>query len=198
MIPTTVTAGGIPALVEAYALREIGESSEVVLLSLVGSSTAVSAVWASLVKGDPLRLGEGENHRYCYCLHREDGEAVRYRQFRKVLPKFGKVHNIVIAETALTTSVRPGEGFFVIAKTGAACRVETEETFRARWKTAWDRAVPHPALDSWGSDLFARGRSVGLVVDLTAEGCRAVMTDADPEKWKPIISRLARGKEILE
>lgn len=183
----TAVCDGISVLVESYATRTRetdGSPAELILLSLVGASTAVTAIWAGFIGGQSIHLKENGRFRRLTSIQSEDDEKLRYKTFRKVLPRLGKVHFIIAAEQAVTSLVHPGSTFFVVGR--------SQEEAAGRFKLAFDRALPHPALDEWATTLLSRGRDQGLLRETESVDCHVLEVSSDSEAWRSVISDIAK------
>lgn len=174
---------GLTAHVDAAVISTDGAARRIVFLSLIGSSVAVTGIWAGLIAGADVHVAGHSCERWI----REDGALPSYRIFRRPLPRFGKVHTIMTTEDAVPSLAAIGRDFFIVSHTDEAADIRL-----ARFKSAWDRAVTVPALDNWTSVLVKRGQTAGLMTSAETIGpCRAARVIADNARWTDIVRQIA-------
>ncbi len=178
----TVSAGGFSATADAFARDP--DDKELWFLSMVGSQTALKAIWASLLKQppEPAHLIRGVDGGeltgdYLRC-------SVPYQTIgtwtTKIarLPTTGGWHALVFTRMAEFAFER--EDFLLLAR--------TEEEAPALHHRFLDRRSPVPLHDSWARWLWRRGLRNGEIKPLQASGISAWVCSPDAEKLRADLS----------
>ena len=163
----TITAGGFSATADAFARDE--EMQELWFLSMVGSQTALKAIWASLLKQPPdaAHLVKGAdgmalsgNFLRCAIPHRTVGTwTTRIAR----LPQSGGWHALVYTRLAEYAFER--DDFLLLAR--------SEDDAPALHHRFLDRRSPLPLHRSWADWLWRKGLQQGTVVPLQSSGVAA-------------------------
>ena len=178
----TINAGGFSATADAFARDKNTEG--LWFLSMVGSQTALKAIWASLLKQPP---------EIAHLIRGADGMAVTggYQRchipFETVgtwttkiakLPESGGYHALVYTKTAELAFER--DSFMLLSK--------TKEDFPELHHRFLDRRSPLPLHGSWASWLWQRGLECGEIVPLQSVGVKAYRCSPDSEKLREDLS----------
>ena len=175
---------GFRAWADVYAVADEG----LALASLLGTQTALEAIWAYLVTGErAVELADGARLFPMRPLLKtvrgseEPAERpVRYRRQTARLPESKAVHLVLVADLATLDGAESGWPAFLIAEGPTG---DTE-----RFWAVWNRICPLPALAGWAGWLWEAGRCRSLVVPLPAvHGCCTWRVDPDEAAWKDII-----------
>ena len=163
----TITAGGFSATADAFARDD--EMQELWFLSMVGSQTALKAIWASLLKQPPdaAHLVKGAdgmalsgNFLRCAIPHRTVGTwTTRIAR----LPASGGWHALVYTRLAEYAFER--DDFLLLAR--------SEDSAPALHHRFLDRRSPLPLHRSWADWLWRKGLQQGTVVPLQSAGVAA-------------------------
>ncbi len=163
----TVTAGGFSATADAFA-RDARDDT-LWFLSMVGSQTALKAIWASLLKQPPdqahvIRGADGDalsgGYRTCSVPHETIGTwTTRIAK----LPMSGGWHALVYTKTAELGFER--DSFLLLAREG--------DDAPALHRRFLDRRCPLPLHGSWSGWLWDRGVANGEISPLESVGLSA-------------------------
>ena len=188
----TISAGGFSATADAFARDEITEG--LWFLSMVGSQTALKAIWASLLKQppDPAHLIRGADGMalsggYQRCHIPYDTIGTWTTKVAK-LPVSGGYHALVYTKTAEFAFER--DSFLLLS--------QTEQETPALHHRFLDRRSPLPLHDSWADWLWQRGIANGEIVPLQSVGVNASRCSPDSEKLREDLSdAVAEGRLSL-
>ena len=171
----TITAGGFSATADAFARDD--EMQELWFLSMVGSQTALKAIWASLLKQPPdaAHLVKGAdgmalsgNFLRCAIPHRTVGTwTTRIAR----LPRSGGWHALVYTRLAEYAFER--DDFLLLAR--------GEDDAPALHHRFLDRRSPLPLHRSWADWLWRKGLQQGAVVPLQSSGVAAFRCSPNAE-----------------
>lgn len=169
---------GLRAYCAGYAVDD-DRYEGLVYLALIGYRTAVRAVWAALMDGDAIEIGQQRFRRL-------DGGYIS-RTMR--LPENGADHLVLIHHQATLPNLQAGETFYIISDTGKTPPY-------ARFLAMLDRATAAPLLPAWGPLLWENGRRNKLITPLeTARGVKAWYVSANNELWLALLRKgIAKGK----
>ena len=156
----TISAGGFSATADAFARDE--ETDGLWFVSMVGSQTALKAIWASLLKQPPdvahiIKGADGMalsgGYKRCVVPHETIGTWTT-----KIarLPVSGGWHALVYTKTAEYGFER--DSFLLLA--------QTEEDAPALHHRFLDKRSPLPLHGSWADWLWRRGLDEGEIVPL--------------------------------
>ena len=163
----TISAGGFSATADAFARDE--EAETLWFLSMVGSQTALKAIWACLLKQPPdtahlIRGVEGmalsDGYQRC---------VVPYNTIGTWTTKIGRLavsggwHALVY--TRLAEHAFERDEFLLLA--------QTEDEAPNLHHRFLDRRSPLPLHGSWATWLWERGLETGEIVPLQSVGIRA-------------------------
>ena len=178
----TISAGGFSATADAFARDEQAEG--LWFLSMVGSQTALKAIWASLLKQppDPAHIIKGADGMalrggYQRCHIPYDTIGTWTTKITK-LPVSGGYHALVYTKTAQFAFER--ESFLLLAK--------TKRNAPALHHRFLDRRSPLPLHDSWAGWLWDRGLASGEIVPLQSVGVNGYRCSPDSEKLREDLS----------
>ena len=178
----TISAGGFSATADAFARDP--ETGGLWFLSMVGSQTALKAIWASLLKQppDPAHLIRGADgmalsggfHR-CAVPHETVGTWTT-----KIarLPATGGWHALVYTKMAEHRFER--DAFLLLAP--------SEEEAPALHHRFLDRRSPLPLHGTWAGWLWHRGLRTGEIKPLQAVGLAAYRCAPDAERLREDLS----------
>lgn len=178
----TISAGGFSATADAFARDESNEG--LWFLSMVGSQTALKAIWASLLKQPPeiahiIRGADGMalSGGYQRCHIPFDTVGTWTTKIAK-LPESGGYHALVYTRTAEFAFER--ESFLLLSRTR-----EDVPTLHHRFL---DRRSPLPLHNSWAGWLWQRGLDCGEIVPLQSVGVHGYRCSPDSEKLREDLS----------
>ena len=178
----TINAGGFSATVDAFARDE--NTDGLWFLSMVGSQTALKAIWASLLKQPPdiahlIRGADGMaltgGYQRCSIPHETIGTWTA-----KIarLPVSGGYHALVYTRTAEYAFER--DSFLLLA--------QSEGEAPALHHRFLDRRSPLPLHDSWAGWLWQRGIAKGEILPLQTAGVSAYRCSPDAERLREDLS----------
>ena len=188
----TISAAGFSATVDAFARDK--NTDGLWFLSMVGSQTALKAIWASLLKQPPdlahlIRGADGMaltgGYQRCSIPHETIGTWTA-----KIarLPVSGGYHALVYTRTAEYAFER--DSFLLLA--------QSEEEAPALHHRFLDRRSPLPLHESWGDWLWQRGISKGEISPLQTVGVSAYRCSPDAERLREELSHaVAEGRLAL-
>ena len=179
----TISAGGFNATADAFARDP--DTEGLWFLSMVGSQTALKAIWASLLKQPPdtahiIRGADGMalsgGYQRCVIPHKTIGTWTT-----KItrLPATGGWHALVYTRLAEFRFER--DSFLLLAHDG--------EDLPALHHRFLDRRSPLPLHHTWAEWLWRRGLSTGEVAPLQSTGITAHVCNPDPESLREDLSR---------
>ena len=178
----TISAGGFSATVDAFAREE--ETEGLWFLSMVGSQTALKAIWASLLKQPPdtahlIRGADGMalSGRYQRCQIPYDTVGTWTTRIAK-LPVSGGWHAMAYTKTAEFSFER--DSFLLLAR--------TQEDVPALHHRFLDRRSPLPLHTSWAGWLWQRGLACGEIVPLQSAGVNGYRCSPNSEKLREDLS----------
>ncbi len=188
----TISAGGFSATADAFARDEITEG--LWFLSMVGSQTALKAIWASLLKQppDPAHLIRGSDGMalsggYQRCHIPYDTIGTWTTKIVK-LPVSGGYHALVYTKTAEFAFEQ--DSFLLLS--------QSEQEAPALHHRFLDRRSPLPLHDSWARWLWQRGIANGEIVPLQSVGVNAYRCSPDSAKLREDLSvAVAEGRLSL-
>ena len=178
----TVSAGGYSATADAFARDE--EKDGLWFLSMVGSQTALKAIWASLLKQPPesahlIRGADGGeltgSFLRCSIPHHTIGT---WTTKISRLSTTGGWHAMVYTRLAEFAFER--EDFLLLAR--------SEEEAPALHHRFLDRRSPLPLHHSWATWLWRRGVRTGEIAPLQSSGISAWVCSPDAEKLRDDLS----------
>ena len=188
----TISAGGFSATADAFARDEKTEG--LWFVSMVGSQTALKAIWASLLKQPP---------ETAHLIRGADGMALQGGYQRCVipfetigtwttriarLPATGGWHALVYTKTAEYQFEK--DSFLLLAQS-------TEEA-PALHHRFLDRRSPLPLHDSWAGWLWERGIEEGEIVPLQSAGISAYRCSPNAGRLREDLScAVASGRLTL-
>ena len=188
----TITAAGFSATADAYALDP--DTGGLWFLSMVGSQTALKAIWASLLKQPP---------EVAHLIRGADGMALSGGYQRCVIPgetigtwttKIAKLpasrgwHALVYTRTAEFGFER--DSFLLLA--------QSEEEAPALHHRFLDKRSPLPLHGSWAGWLWQRGLDTGEIVPLRSVGISAYRCAPVADELRDDLSRaVAAGRLTL-
>ena len=178
----TVSAGGFSATADAFARDP--ESGGLWFLSMVGSQTALKAIWASLLKQPPgpahlIRGADGMALSGCYQHCHVPRETVGTWTTKIArLPVCGGWHGLVYTKLAEYAFER--DAFLLLAR--------SEEEAPALHHRFLDKRSPLPLHRSWADWLWRRALAKGETVPLQSEGVVAYRCDPDAESLREDLS----------
>ena len=188
----TISAGGFSATADAFARDNITEG--LWFLSMVGSQTALKAIWASLLKQPPevahlIRGADGMalSGGYQRCHIHYDTIGTWTTKIAK-LPVSGGYHALVYTKTAEFAFER--DSFLLLS--------QTEQDAPALHHRFLDRRSPLPLHGSWARWLWRRGIANGEIIPLQSVGVNAFRCSPDSEKLREDLSvAVAEGRLSL-
>ena len=188
----TISAGGFSATVDAFARDD--DSDGLWFVSMVGSQTALKAIWASLLKQppDPAHIIRGADGMalsggYQRCVVPFETLGTWTTKIAR-LPVSGGWHALVYTKMAEYAFER--SGFLLLA--------QNEEDAPALHHRFLDRRSPLPLHGSWAGWLWERGLENGEIVPLQSAGVSAYRCSPDSERLREDLSRaVAAGRLTL-
>ncbi len=178
----TISAGGYSATVDAFARDESAEG--LWFVSMLGSQTALKAIWASLLKQPPdiahlIRGADGMalSGGYQRCHIPFDTIGTWTARIAK-LPVSGDWHALVYTRTAEFAFER--DSFLLLSRTK-----EDVPTLHHRFV---DRRSPLPLHGSWADWLWRRGLDCGEIIPLQSVGVLAYRCSPKSEKLREDLS----------
>ena len=188
----TVSAGGFSATADAFARDP--DDKELWFLSMVGSQTALKAIWASLLKQppEPAHLIRGVDGGeltgdYLRC-------SVPYRTIGTWTTKIARLPTTG-AGTPWST---PGWRSSPSSGRTSSCWPAPRRRLPALHHRFLDRRSPLPLHDSWAGWLWRRGLRNGEIKPLQASGISAWVCSPDAEKLRADLSdAVALGTLVL-
>ena len=178
----TISAAGFSATVDAFARDD--RDRALWFLSMVGSQTALKAIWAALLKQPPeaahlMRGADGTalsgGYRRCMIPRQTVGtwttKIVR-------LPATGGYHALVFSKWA--EYANDSDSFLLLAVDG--------QEAPALHHRFLDRRSPLPLHRSWAGWLWDRGIATGEIVPLQSSGIAAYLCQPDGERLRNDLS----------
>ncbi len=163
----TITAGGFSATADAFARDE--ETDSLWFVSMVGSQTALKAIWASLLKQPP---------DVAHIIEGADGMALSGAYKRCVVP-----HETIGTWTTKIARLPVSGGWHALVYTRRAEYTFDHESFLLLVQDEGDapdlhhrfldRRSPLPLHNSWAEWLWQRGLDTGETVPLQSVGITA-------------------------
>ena len=186
----TISAGGFSATVDAFARDDV--TGGLWFLSMVGSQTALKAIWASLLKQPPevahlIRGADGMaltgEYQRCHVPYESIGTWTA-----KIarLPVSGGHHALVYSRTAEYSFER--DSFLLLA--------QSDEEAPALHHRFLDRRSPLPLHDSWTDWLWERGTANGEIQPLQTVGIAAYRCVPDGERLREDLSRAVASGQL--
>ncbi len=178
----TISAGGFSATADAFARDE--NTDGLWFLSMVGSQTALKAIWASLLKQPPdtAHLIEGADgmaltggYQRCHIPYETVGTWTT--KITK-LPVSGGYHAVVYTKTAEYTFER--NSFLLLAR--------SQKDAPALHHRFLDRRSPLPLHGSWAGWLWDRGLATGEISPLQSVGVHAYRCSPNSDKLREDLS----------
>ena len=188
----TINAGGFSATVDAFARDK--NTDGLWFLSMVGSQTALKAIWASLLRQPPdvahlIRGADGMalTGGYQRCSIPYDTIGTWTAKIAK-LPVSGGYHALVYTRTAEYAFER--DSFLLLA--------QSEQEAPALHHRFLDRRSSLPLHGSWAGWLWDRGIAKGEIFPLQTVGVSAYKCSPDAERLREDLSyAVASGKLSL-
>ena len=188
----TISAGGFSATADAFARDE--EAETIWFLSMVGSQTALKAIWASLLKQppDPAHIIRGADgmalsggYQTCTIPFQTIGTwTTRIAR----LPVSGGWHALVYTKMAEYAFER--DSFLLLA--------QSEDEAPALHHRFLDKRSPLPLHGSWAGWLWERGLSEGEIVPLQSAGVSAYRCSPKAGRLREDLSgAVASGRLVL-
>ena len=178
----TVSAAGFSATVDAFARDP--ESHGLWFLSMVGSQTALKAIWAALLKQppEPAHLARGADGTalsggYRRCIIPQQTVGTWTTKIAR-LPSSGGWHAMVFTKLALYSF--ESDSFLLLAG--------DEADTPALHHRFLDRRSPLPLHRSWADWLWDRGIATGEIVPLESAGIAAYRCQPDGERLRADLS----------
>ena len=178
----TISAGGFSATVDAFARDERDQA--LWFLSMVGSQTALKAIWAALLKQPPetahLIRGvdgtalSGGYHRCAIPRHTVGTWTTKIAR----LPATGGWHSLVY--TKLAEFGHDSDSFLLLAG--------HEREASALHHRFLDRRSPLPLHRSWADWLWDRGIATGEIAPLQSVGISSFLCKPDGERLRNDLS----------
>ena len=178
----TITAGGFSATADAFARDP--DSEGLWFLSMVGSQTALKAIWASLLKQPP---------EAAHLIHGADGMALSGGYLRCVIP-----HQTIGTWTTKITRLAVSGGWHALVYTRRAeyafehdsflLLVQDEARAPELHHRFLDRRSPLPLHGSWADWLWRRGLDAGEIVPLQSAGISAYRCSPDGNSLREDLS----------
>ena len=163
----TITAGGFSATADAFARDE--DTDGLWFVSMVGSQTALKAIWASLLKQPPDTAhiikgvdGMALSSGYDRCVIPHETMGTWTTKIAR-LPVSGGWHALVYTKTAEFSFEK--DSFLLLA--------QSEEEAPALHHRFLDKRSPLPLHRSWAEWLWHRGLDKGEIVPLQSVGVSA-------------------------
>ena len=177
-----MSAGGYSATADAFARDE--EKEDLWFLSMVGSQTALKAIWASLLKQPP---------ESAHLIRGSDGGELTGSFLRCSIP-----HHTIGTWTTKISRLSTTGGWHAMVYTRLAefaferedflLLARSEEEAPALHHRFLDRRSPLPLHRSWATWLWRRGVRSGEIVPLQSSGISAWVCSPDPEKLRDDLS----------
>ena len=188
----TISAGGFSATVDAFA-RDEGTDG-LWFVSMVGSQTALKAIWASLLKQPP---------EAAHLIKGADGMAFKGGYRRCVIP-----YETVGTWTTKIARLPVSGGWHALVYTKMAefgfekdsflLLAQSEEEAPALHHRFLDKRSPLPLHGSWAGWLWERGLNNGEIVRLQSEGVTAYRCSPTDDKLRKDLSEaVASGRLTL-
>ena len=188
----TISAGGFSATADAFARDE--DTQGLWFLSMVGSQTALKAIWASLLKQPP---------DAAHIIRGVDGTAPSGNYQRCVVP-----HDTVGTWTTKIARLPVSGGWHALAYTRLAeygfergdflLLVRSEEEAPNLHHRFLDRRSPLPLHRSWADWLWRKGLRNGAIVPLQSTGVVAYRCSPNAERLREDLSEaVAEGRLTL-
>ncbi len=178
----TISAAGFSATVDAFARDE--RDRTLWFLSMVGSQTALKAIWAALLKQPPetahlIRGADGTalSGGYQRCMIPRHTVGTWTTKIAR-LPATGGWHAIVF--TKLAEFSHDSDSFLLLAG--------DEQEAPALHHRFLDRRSPLPLHRSWAGWLWDRGIATGETVPLQSAGISAFRCNPDGERLRNDLS----------
>ena len=178
----TISAGGFNATADAFARDENTEG--LWFVSMVGSQTALKAIWASLLKQPPdtahlIRGADGMalHGGYQRCVIPYDTIGTWTTKIAR-LPATGGWHALVYTKTAEYAYEK--DSFLLLA--------QSAEEAPALHHRFLDKRSPLPLHDSWAGWLWERGIEEGEIVPLQSVGVSAYRCSPKAAKLREDLS----------
>ena len=178
----TVSAGGYSATADAFARDE--EKDGLWFLSMVGSQTALKAIWASLLKQPP---------ESAHLIRGADGGELTGSFLRCSIP-----HHTIGTWTTKISRLSTTGGWHAMVYTRLAefaferedflLLAHSEEEAPALHHRFLDRRSPLPLHRSWATWLWRRGVRSGEIVPLQSSGISAWVCSPNAEKLRDDLS----------
>ena len=189
----TISAGGFSATADAFARDDKTES--LWFVSMVGSQTALKAIWASLLKQPPDTAhivkgadGMALSGGYQRCVIPPDTIGTWTTKIAR-LPVSGAWHALVYTRTAE----------FAYEKDSFLLLAQSEEEAPALHHRFLDKRSPLPLHRSWAEWLWHRGLEEGEIVPLQSVGVSAYRCSPKARKLREDLSKaVASGWLTLE
>ena len=188
----TISAGGFSATADAFAREE--ETETLWFLSMLGSQTALKAIWASLLKQPPEAAhiiqgveGMALSGSYLRCTVPHQTIGTWTTKIAK-LPSSGGYHALVYTKWAEYAS--ENTSFLLLA--------HSEEEAPALHHRFLDRRSPLPLHHSWSDWLWRKGLRNGTIVPLQSAGISAYRCTPNQE-WlrEDLTQAVASGRLTL-
>ena len=188
----TISAGGFNATADAFARDD--RTDGLWFVSMVGSQTALKAIWASLLKQPPdtahiIKGADGMALQggYKRCVIPYDTVGTWTTKIAK-LPVSGGYHALVYTKTAEFSYER--ESFLLLA--------QSEEEAPALHHRFLDRRSPLPLHGSWADWLWKRGHAEGEILPLQSVGVSAYRCSPKADKLRDDLSdAVSSGRLVL-
>ena len=188
----TISAGGFSATVDAFA-RDEGTDG-LWFVSMVGSQTALKAIWASLLKQPP---------EAAHIIKGADGMAFKGGYRRCVIP-----YETIGTWTTKIARLRVSGGWHALVYTKMAefgfekdsflLLAQSEEETPALHHRFLDKRSPLPLHGSWAGWLWERGLNNGEIVRLESVGVTAYRCSPKADKLRDDLSdAVASGRLTL-
>ncbi len=178
----SVSAGGYSATADAFARDE--EKEGLWFLSMVGSQTALKAIWASLLKQPP---------ESAHLIRGADGGELTGSFLRCSIP-----HHTIGTWTTKISRLSTTGGWHAMVYTRLAefafereeflLLARSEEEAPALHHRFLDRRSPLPLHRSWATWLWRRGVRSGEIAPLQSSGISAWVCSPDGEKLRDDLS----------
>ena len=188
----TISAGGFSATADAFARDDISDG--LWFVSMVGSQTALKAIWASLLKQPPdaahiIRGADGLalSGGYQRCIVPFETLGTWTTKIAR-LPVSGGWHALVYTKMAEYAFER--DGFLLLA--------QSEDEAPALHHRFLDRRSPLPLHGSWAHWLWERGLENGEIVPLQSAGVSAYRCAPNADRLRDDLSdAVASGRISL-
>ncbi len=178
----TISAGGFSATADAFARDDVSDG--LWFVSMVGSQTALKAIWASLLKQppDPAHIIRGADGMalsgdYQRCVIPFETLGTWTTKIAR-LPVSGGWHALVYTKMAEYAFER--NGFLLLA--------QSEEDAPGLHHRFLDRRSSLPLHGSWAGWLWRRGLENGEIVPLQSAGVSAYRCSPDAESLREDLS----------